>query len=382
MRLSAERLARMTLARQFPAIPGRGRTAVLDLFDRLGPIQSQVPRAPFLTAASRLPGVAYQTLQSAFTDFELLRVTNLRGTVHTCRPAIFGAADAVSRQARAVQQRRVLGLAEAGLPVEDLVAEIEDFCTGSWRPRAELSDHILCWLGKRGARVRPGSSSSYATNLIWAHSGLLRRPRDDHWERRTDAFHRTAVEVAGPDLAALPPDRAMVHIVRTHLASYGPASRQDIAWWSGSALTPLDRALSIMDAELVHHTGPDGEDLLDLAELPGNGFRDPGLRLLPEFDGLLLGYAPAGRGRFLDPVELSRIWTRSNGMFAPMVLLDGRIAGGWRTVPGHPSTDTVIEVLPFTGGTAITEDRLAEPVRDVCRALQLTATDVRVLPAQ
>jgi hypothetical protein len=353
---------------------------VRDLFDRLGPVQSQVPRSPFLTAASRLPGVGYATVRDAFSDFDLLRVTNLRGTVHTCRPAIFGAVDAVSRQARAVQQRRALGLADAGVPVEHLVAEIEDLCTGTWRPRAELSDRMLAWLEQQGATVRSGTSASYATNLIWGHSGLLRRPRDDHWERRTDAYHRTAVDAAGPALAPPPPERAIVDLVRTHLAAYGPATRADIAWWSGSALTPLDRALSIMEPELVHHTGPAGEDLLDLADLPARA-TDPGLRLLPEFDGLLLGYAPAGRSRFLDPAQLSRIWTRANGMFAPMVLLDGRIVGGWRTVPGRPAADTMIEVLPFTDTSGITEDLLAGPVGDVARALDLSVADVRILPA-
>jgi hypothetical protein len=381
MRLSQERLAGISLGRQFPSIRGRGRPAVLELFDRLGPIQSQVPRAPFLTAASRLPGVGYATVRDAFADFELLRATNLRGTVHTCRPAVFGAVDAVSRRARAVDQRRAFGLAEADLAVEDLIAEIEAFCTGCWRPRAELTEHLLSWAADRGARPRPGTSAAFAANLLWGHSGLLRRPRDDHWERRTDAFHRVATDAVGPGLGPESAEQAMIRLVRIHLAAYGPATRQDIAWWAGSTLTPVDRALAGLDDELVHHTGPDGQDLLDLAGLSVTAGRDPGVRLLPEYDGLLLGYAPPNRHRFLDPRHLPRIWARANGVFSPAVLMAGRIVGGWRTAPGRPAGDTVIEILPFDDRPGLSEESLAGPVADTARALDLTVTDVRILPA-
>ncbi|SDT21727.1 winged helix DNA-binding domain-containing protein [Microlunatus soli] len=380
MKLTRERLAGITLGRQFPTIRGRGRAAVRELFDRVGPIQSQVPRAPFLTAAARLPGVSYATVRDGFVDGDLIKTTNLRGTVHTSRPAPFGALDAVSRQARAVDLRRVLGLTDAGLTVPDLITEIEAFCTGNWRPRAELTEQIFGWLADRGASVRPGASSSQAGNLIWGHSGLLRRPRDDHWERRIDTLHRTAIDVVGPELAPRSAEQAMIELVRVHLSAYGPATRRDIAWWAGSALTPVDRALASMTDELVRHPVSNGEDLIDLAELPQRRGSDPGLRLLPEFDGLLLGYAPANRDRFIDREHLDRIWTRANGMFLPMILLDGRIVGGWRTMPGRPSADTVIELRPFTAGSGLTAERASEQITAAATALDLTVTDVRILP--
>jgi len=64
-RLTEEDLRLSTLARQFPAIDGRDPDAVLELFRRLGPIQSQVPRAPFLTASSRLPDRATMASSSS-----------------------------------------------------------------------------------------------------------------------------------------------------------------------------------------------------------------------------------------------------------------------------------------------------------------------------
>jgi len=54
-----EQLARATLRRQFPAIRGRGRADVVELVRRVGPIQSQVVRSPFVAESARLPGASY-----------------------------------------------------------------------------------------------------------------------------------------------------------------------------------------------------------------------------------------------------------------------------------------------------------------------------------
>jgi hypothetical protein len=382
MKLTTERLARITLARQFPSIRGRGRAAVRQLFDRLGPVQSQVPRAPFLTVASRLPGITYSTIHAAFDDRELIKATNLRGTVHTTRPQIFGAVDAVSRRARSIDQRRLLRLADGAVTPDQVQAAIERFCADDWHHRDGITKHIISWLAERGVVVVQGQGSGAAANVIWGHSGLIRQPHDDHWERRTDTLRRTAVHVCGPEVAPRPFEQSMIELVRIHLSAYGPATRRDVAWWSGCGVTAVDQALTTMADELVRFEQPDAEDLIDLAEMPARSVTDPGLRLLPEFDGLLLGYAPANRDRFIDRDQLPRVWAKANGMFSPTVLLDGKIAGSWRTLPGRPPHDTVIEVRPFATGSTILSilgDQLDDSVAAVARSLDLAVTDVRLV---
>lgn len=375
MRLTQARLRAMTLARQFPAIRGRGPKQLLELFGRLGPIQSQVPRAPFLTAASRLPGIEYRTINGAFTDHGLLKGTNLRGTVHTAIVDQFGALDAARRPQQLRELGRVLQLGPQD--VVALTRVVEEFCADDWRERAAIVDQVRGWLSAEHSSAPVHElERAMPQNLVWGHSGLVRRPRDDHWERRTDGYHRTAARVAAIKVIDTP--GAITELVRIHLSSYGPASRQDVAWWLGCPLRAVDRALSVLDPELVHHTGPDGADLLDLASAPGPRTADPGVLLLPEFDGLLLGYAPPNRGRFVHPDHLDMIFARSNGQFAPTVLLDGRIAGTWRTI-GGPSA-TVVEVRPFSHGSGITEDLLNAPLASVASALGLTITGLRLLP--
>lgn len=378
MKLSADRIRSMTLARQFPRIRGRGRSALVELFGRLGPVQSQVPRAPFLAAASRLPGIGYRTISDALTDGDLLKGTNLRGTVHTSTPGQFPAADAVSRSRRAGDLRRVFGLSPE--QVQQLISEIEAYCGSDWRQRDLLVDLARQWLRRNGAADGDGElDRGMPANLIWGHSGLIRRPKDGRWERRTDTLHRTAYRIV--DGLTMPPTQpALTELARVHLSCYGPADRRDIAWWLGVPLGPVDRALADLEPELVHHSGPDDVELVDLASAPTPRSFDPGPRLLPEFDGLLLGYHPAHRTRFLDQDHLARIWKRANGQFLGGVLVEGRIVGCWRTEPGRPTSATVVEVRPFTTGAAIGDDVLRGPLSDAERALELTVAEVRMLP--
>jgi hypothetical protein len=375
MRLSADRLRLMTLSRQFPAIKSRGRAGLLELFRQLGPIQSQAPRAPFLTASSRLPGIGYETVRDAFADWQVLKTTNLRGTVHTSVHDHFGLLDAAMRPIRARDLTRVLKLTRTDATA--VTAEIESYCS-DWRNRDDLLDHVRDWL----AREEPGTARDdldhgMPANLVWGHSGLIRKPRDDRWEKRTDVYHRAADQLV-PGLKRPDQQQAITGLARVHLGSYGPATPRDIAWWIGCRLGLVTEALAQLEPELVHHTGPDGEDLVDLADLPSRRAVDPGLRLLPEFDGLLLGYAPINRGRFLDLEQLDKIWTRANGLFLNAVLQDGQIVGAWRTEPGSKASSTVIEIRPFSKQQPVRVAQLDEPLGDAARVLELSIADVRL----
>ena len=125
MRLTREDLAARTLARQFPRVAGHDGSAVLELFRRLGPVQSQVPRSPFLTVASRLPGVDYATVCALFESQQLLKTSSLRGTVHTSGREHYPWLDAVARRGRAGAMRNQLKLHQ--VTPEDLTAELEDY---------------------------------------------------------------------------------------------------------------------------------------------------------------------------------------------------------------------------------------------------------------
>ncbi len=372
-RLSHDQLVELTLRRQFPsrnAAPGR---ELRELFLRLGPIQSQVPRAPFLAAASRLPGTDYHAVCAAFESYQLVKTTNLRGTVHTSVAAQFPILDAVARDTRANAISNLLGLTT--VRPDQLEAEIEAFCTDTWRPRDELCAHLERWLAER----EPGFtdlSNTGRRNVIWGHSGLLRRPKDAAWDKRTDTFHRTAAAVLG-DQDRPDPDQALAESIVRHCTAYGPVHRTDLAFFFGIGLTKIDSAIDALGDRLVRHSGPEREPLVDVAKPPRGGDPNPQYRLLGEFDGLLLGFHGHRRTRFCTEEQLSVIWRKANGLFSPVVLHDQRLIATWRTIARGRRTEIEITMLP--GERTPADDVFADPVTAVATALDLEILGVRVL---
>jgi Winged helix DNA-binding domain len=374
-RLTSDQLRLRTLGKQFPDVAGHGPEAVIELFRRLGPIQSQVPRAPFLTISSRLPGVRYETVNELFESHRLVKTSNIRGTVHTSVVEQFGWLDAVARSTRAPQVRNVLKLQQTS--PEELAAEIEAFTSGSWTPRSEIVAHARGWLSEREDHWAAGGPDLFSDSLIWGHSGLLRRPRDAQWEKRTDIYHRRARSLL-PDLPEGDFSTALTELVRIHLGSYGPALREDLAFFFGAGLGAVDQAVRRLDDQITHLLGPNDEDYLDIADLPPASTPDPRLRLLPEFDGLLVGYQGRNRTRFLTEQQLPQVWAKVNGLFSPVVLYGGQLVASWKTITKGRRTD--IEVTMLDPHPVLADDLFANAIAATEQVLDLTITDLRVHP--
>ena len=79
-------LAGRSLARQFPVDaggPGPTTEQVAGWLDRVGPIQSQTARSPFIGLAARFPGLTHAALTAAYEANAVVRGSVVRGTVHT-----------------------------------------------------------------------------------------------------------------------------------------------------------------------------------------------------------------------------------------------------------------------------------------------------------
>ena len=106
----------------------------------------------------------------------------------------------------------------------------------------------------------------------------------------------------------------------------------------------------------------------------------PELRLLPEYDGLLVGYAGANRTRFCGPDQLAAVWAKVNGLFSPVVLADGRLVASWKTVAAGAHSH--LEITMLAGETPLAEDRLSDQVDALAAVLALEISDVRIGPAR
>lgn len=368
MAVTWEELRARTLARQFPA-PTSGPASLPTLASAIGPIQSQTARSTFLGLAARAPGTTHAEVSAAFEALQLVRGSTLRGTVHTATPEQHRVLDAVTRVAQRRLWERTLRLERSTL--EEVWDALEAYAAEEWRTPAELGEHLRSWLAARGetaARLDDQAGRYFA----FGHGGLLRRPLRGGWEGQGAPGYRAAGALLDRRLPA-PPD-AVREVVQLHLAAHGPASRHDLAWWSGLGLRLVDEALAAIPG-LVWETGPDAREYADLPDAPAP-VDLPGVRLLPEFDAVLCAYDPKARDRFVTSERHAQLWVGGNGLARPPLLVDGT-TGGWWCCQG-PSRRRPLEVWCFPGARRPTRAELAGPVAALEAALDIEVTAVDV----
>jgi len=374
MACSWDELAALSLARQFPNLQGRDATAVAETVRRIGPIQAQTARSPFLGLAARIPGVTRADIFAAYDDLLIVRGSNIRGTVHTSTPTDHAVLEAATRVGQRTLWARMLGLQATTL--EQVWEGIEDYARDDWRTPDELLAHLHRWLDRHDPNARAAIDNSAGRYLGFGHGGLLRMPLTGGWQSQGAAGYRAASALLGDRSAVFAdPDGAVDAIVRRHLSAYGPASRHDIAWWSGLVLRVVDSALGRLAGELTEREGPDGRIYHDLLEAPAPA-DPPSLRLLPEFDALLCGYDPKARARFVNAEHYRRLWFQNNGMLLAPLLCDGRLTGSWRLIGS--GTRRSCEVAWFAGTRRPKKSELDGPLAALQAAYGITVTSVTI----
>jgi hypothetical protein len=143
----------------------------------------------------------------------------------------------------------------------------------------------------------------------------------------------------------MPAVDARAELTRRYLASFGPATTNDLKWWTGWTVAQAKAALSEVDAVEVAMDGATGWVLPD--DLGPVRAPAPWVALLPSLDPTTMGWQQ--RAWYLGehgPALFDR-----NGNAGPTVWVDGRIVGGWAQ---RRSGEVVYELLEDTGGVAAT----------------------------
>ena len=117
---------------------------------------------------------------------------------------------------------------------------------------------------------------------------------------------------------------ARAELVRRWLRAFGPATRDDVRWWTGWTVGSTREALeAIGAAEVSLDGGAVGYVLPD--DLEPVGQVAPWVKLLPALDATTMGWA--GRDWYLGPHRPQLFDT--NGNAGPTIWVAGRIVGGW-----------------------------------------------------
>ena len=319
--LTQREINRAVLARQRLLEPATGTVA--KTLAAIGGLQAQYAPSMYVGLWSRMAAVERDELTRALERRSVIQATLMRVTIHAVARADYWPFAIAVREARRESWLRAMrGGADPATMLKLAVRVRERLTDSATITRKELDELV----GKQHA-IGVG---------LWID--LVRVPPAGTWERRRADVFAAAEDWLGPPPAQLTPEDAAAQLVKRYLAGFGPASRADIASYTGIA----KRALAATYERLALRTfrSESGDELLDVARAPLPDPRTPApVRFLPTWDATLLVHAR--RARILPEQHRAKIFHVRNPHSLPTFLVDGAVAGTWKHAGG------AVELDPF-----------------------------------
>lgn len=295
---------------------------VLRVAGDIGGLHATSGTTPYLSLFSRLKFFKRESLDIELQEKRLAKVRCIRGTMYiiptTSYPATFSAL------------RRTLEL-KPNRCKQYLGITLEEF--------EEQSRSIMKIVSSNGmtameAKRALGSSANISRVIgqICDYGLLARGMPKAGWTSNIYTYYPFSDYFPGMNLDEMPEHQAIVSLVSRYLAAFGPATIDDIAWWTGLAKKSVKEALGELRGQVISADIPDLKGDFYMPRNDGRtmratrALRKPTVSLLPVLDPYIMGYK--GRDRFLDPEYYSFVYDRS-GNGTSTVLVNGRIAGIW-----------------------------------------------------
>mgnify|MGYP001247401564 CR=1 FL=1 len=327
--VSLRQLNRWTLGRQL--LLERSELDAVTAIARLAGMQAQYSPSPYIGLWSRLRDFRREELEAALLADQVYKATLMRGTLHLVAAHHFDRYRVTAPSLWQVYANTARLLRELDVDVDAVRAAIHAAVRERPRTRQEAM--------QLARQMIPAELNDYvAWGTVALASDLIIAPEDAHFGRFGGSRYRMAPPVTAEAAAAYR------EVVVAYLAAFGPASRADLAQWSGQPVAAFAAALETLD--LVTLNADDGRILLDLADAPRTESDIPApVRFLPKWDNLLLAYER--RARVL-PEALRRIVIRKNGDVLPTFLVEGMVAGTWEAPLRGRAVMTLSPLGPLT----------------------------------
>jgi hypothetical protein len=298
--LTLRELNRATLARQL--LLERRKLSPLAAIEHVAGLQAQWPPSPYIGLWSRVVGFKRETLERAVLRGDVLKPTVMRGTLHLITARDYPLFYAALRDMPTWFQPHHLEHARAILADARRLAPLT---------QNELVAHIE-------SHGHEGVDARRIMHAVRRHAHLLHNPESALWTMAPRVVYHPY-----PDPSELDPVEARTMLVHRYLRAFGPATKPDIADWSGLRIRDFDHALD----GLPTYRSEEGKELFDVARAPLPPADTPApIRFLPKWDNTLLAFAD--RRRVISD-ELRKGVIAKNGDVAATVLVDGIVAAMW-----------------------------------------------------
>ncbi|GEK79594.1 hypothetical protein ABA31_09450 [Agrococcus baldri] len=291
----------------------------------------QVLRAIAIRSA---PGTTVADVRAAFDRGELVRSWAMRGTLFVATPQDLAVLHAATGERMRLREWRMCTERGIDLRLATRAAEVAVALLDAGPARR--SALLAAW---EEAGIGTGGGNGYHLLALLAYDGLVRfgpfaaaGPGD-----------REQLLVGGAAPAVDDPQAALEDALVRFVGARGPIAPDDAAWWLGTGKVAVRAQLerAVADGRLAATEVAGERMLLHPAALPAAA---SGVTLAPGFDEWFLGYRD--RAFTASPAAMAAILPGSNGVFRPMVLIDGRTVGSWRipVAKGVPAGEPLLEL--------------------------------------
>lgn len=136
---------------------------------------------------------------------------------------------------------------------------------------------------------------------------------------------------------------AIAELGKRYFYSHGPATVYDFANWTGLGVTEAKQGLEAVKS-LLSAEQYDEKDYWMSKEVAAHLQPPRGTFLLPGFDEFILGYKD--RSAVLEAAHMRYIVPGNNGVFKPMIVMDGRIVGTWQRTIKKSAVEVSCSAFP------------------------------------
>jgi hypothetical protein len=324
-RISTRRLRNQRIMRT-------GLRTPADVVDWLGAVQAQEYEPATWALALRMDGKPVRRdIEDAFEAGLILRTHAMRPTWHfVTQDSIRWLLDLTGPQ---VQRRMAPYDRQLALDRPTMTRAVKIF-------ERALRDRQFLTRTELGERLRRAGLD--ATGMRLAHIAMYAEQEGVicSGPRRGRQFTYGLIAERAPEARRMGRDESLAELARRYLRSHGPATVRDFVWWSG--LTTAD-ARRGFEACRAASEAVDGLTYWSVESRTTGSSREATAHLLPIYDEYLVAY----RDRVAVPHGPSGIASASGQrvIFQHAVVIDGHIAGTWRTFRG--ARDVTVTVTPL-----------------------------------
>ena len=283
----------------------------------MGAMQAQDYNQAKWAIGARLPHLTEDQIESAFNRGDILRTHLMRPTWHFVSPEdIYWLVSLSAKQIKSSMKtrNRQLELTEEVFKTSQEVI-IKALEGNRHLTRDELSEFLnAAGISTKEQRLPHILMEAEIDRIIC--SGSLKGKKQTY----------ALLEERVPNKIELTTDEALALLARKYFTSHGPATLADFTWWSGLPVSQARKAIALNNKNL-HSEIIDGETYwmadqqISTSPLLHSAF------LLPAFDEYLVSYK--NREAAINEEDHAKAVSK-NGIFWPIVVINGQISGLWK----------------------------------------------------